>query len=66
MDPTGSIDNMPQKQASIRQAEILMEYSESRGKSRVQEMNARMERANAATTAVESSIKGALVNKTSI
>jgi hypothetical protein len=66
MDPVGPIDKMPQKQSSIRQAEILMEYSESRGKERVQEMNARMEHANAATTVVETSIKGALVNKNSI
>lgn len=66
MDPMGPIDKMPQKQSSIRQAEVLMEYSESRGKMRVQETNARMERANAAATPVETSIKGALVNKTSI
>ncbi len=64
MSIAGPIDKIPQKSSSIRQAEVLMEYAETRGKERVQQLDSQIERASAATSAVEASIKGALVNKT--
>ncbi len=66
MDSMGPISKIPQKLSAVRQSETLLEYAKSRGAIREQETNARLEQANAATTAVETSIRGALVNKTSI
>jgi len=64
MSMLGEIAKFPQKSSSIRQAELLMQYAETRGKARVQQQDAQMERSNAATSPVESSIKGALVSTT--